>query len=91
MSRKLIIESSEQGRSEIDYSSLSLREIDGRIKAYEKKYGASFARYNKQFSCSDASPREMTDIMDWEYLEQEKKERWRARRGRRKAFAFNET
>jgi hypothetical protein len=21
----------------------------------------------------------MTDIMDWEYLEQEKKERWRAR------------
>ncbi|HEY3130371.1 MAG TPA: hypothetical protein VGL91_13005 [Acidobacteriota bacterium] len=80
MSRRLIIESSEQGRREIDYSSLSLREIDRRVKAYEKKYRTSFARHSKQFSCSDASPLEMTDIMDWEYLEQEKKERWLARR-----------
>lgn len=79
MSKRLVIESSDQGGTEIDYSSLSLREIGRRVRAYETKYGMSFTPYNRQFSCDDATPSEMTDIMDWEYLVEE-----RATRGLKK-------
>ena len=44
----------------------------GGIAAYETKYGSSFSRYYKTFSCSDATPDEMTDVMDWELLIEEK-------------------
>lgn len=75
MSKKLIIESSETGRQEIVYESLSIEEIEKRIAAYEKKYGMTYARYNKQFSCDDALPWEMGDLMDWENLVQERRSR----------------
>lgn len=71
MSRKLVIDD-EHGHREIEYSSLSLREINQRIRTYETKYGVSFSRYYKGFSCSDATPDEMTDVMDWEFLVDEK-------------------
>ena len=71
MSRRLVV-SSEAGNYEIDYSTLSLREINHRIRALEKKYGTSFARFSGCFSCSDASQDEMTDVMDWECLVEEK-------------------
>ena len=77
MIKKLIIES-EGERTEIVYSDLSMREINSRIRAYERKYGTSFSRYFKTFSCDDASPDEMTDIMDWEYLVEEKAGRIRS-------------
>lgn len=75
MSKKLIIESSETGREEIVYESLSAEEIDKRIAGYEKKYGMTYARYNRRFSCDDALPWEMGDLMDWENLMQERKAR----------------
>ena len=77
MIRKLVIESDGK-RTEIVYSELSIRDINSRIRAYEQKYGSSFARYFKTFSCDDALPDEMTDIMDWEYLVEEKSTRLRS-------------
>ena len=71
MSRKLVI-NDQSGRREIEYSSLSTRQINQRIRAYESKYGLSFSRYYKNFSCADATPDEMTDVLDWELLVEEK-------------------
>ncbi len=55
MSRKLVIDD-EHGHREIEYSALSMREINQRIRAYETKYGSPLFPYYKQFSCSDAPP-----------------------------------
>ena len=74
MSKKLIIETNGM-RTEIDYGSLSVSEIKNRIRAYEKKFGSSYSRFIKTFSCSDATPSEMTDVMDWELLLEEKARR----------------
>lgn len=71
MSRTSIFESSESGRSEVEYSSLPLRDIRRRIKSYEKKYGMPLSRYFRHFSCDEALPWEVADIMDWESLTQE--------------------
>ena len=71
MTRKLVIESSEDGRTEINYSSLDVREISGRIQTYEKRYGGSFSKFLKGYSCDNASPQEITDYMDWKNLTQE--------------------
>src|SRR5207237_3144883 len=65
-------ESSEHGRCITEYPNLSLKELDGRIRSYERKYGMSFPRYNRQFSCDDALPWETSDLMDWENLVREK-------------------
>ena len=82
MSRKLVIDD-EHGHREIEYSSLSLREINQRIRAYEAKYGLPFSRYYKSVSCSDATPDEMTDVMDWELLVDEKALRMKASKGQK--------
>jgi hypothetical protein len=79
MSRISVFESPETGRVVTDYSSLSLREIDKRIKVYQKKYGMPFTRYNRQFSCDEALPWETPDIMDWENLVEERAARQSAR------------
>ena len=76
MNRRLVIDS-EPGHIEINYSTLSLREINRRIGALEMKYAASFERFSSSFSCSNASQDEMTDIMDWECLIEERAERRR--------------
>lgn len=75
MSRTSIFESSETGRTEVQYSSLPLRQIERRIKSYEKKYGMPFARYNSRFSCDEALPWQVADVMDWESLIQERRAR----------------
>lgn len=76
MIKKFVIE--EDGkRTEINYSELSMREINSRIRVYEKKYGASFSKYFRTFSCDEAGPDDTTDVMDWEYLVAEKTERMR--------------
>ena len=77
MIKKLVIESGGK-RTEIVYSDLSMRDISSRIREYEKKYGTSFSRYFKTFSCDGAMTDEMTDIMDWEYLVEEKSTRLRS-------------
>jgi hypothetical protein len=75
MSRRSIVETSEGGRTEIDYSSLSRVELDSRIHVYEERYGAALRDYSLSFSCDAASPHEMNDIMDWERLVEERDER----------------
>ncbi len=74
MSHKLVIDS-EEGHREIDYSVLSLREINRRIREYKKKYKGSYLPYCSCLSYSDASSDEMTEIMDWDGLVEEKAER----------------
>ncbi len=54
MSRLLAIKGTD-GEREVDYSSLSLKEIQKRIKGYEKKHG-SFARFFKAYDCEDSPP-----------------------------------
>jgi len=75
MSRRSIVETSEGGRTEIDYSSLPGTELDRRIHAYEERYGATLRDYSLSFSCDAASPHELNDIMDWERLVEERNER----------------
>ena len=79
MSKKLIVETNGK-RTEIDYGSLSTPEIASRIRGYEKKFGSPYSRYIKSFSCDDARPDEMTDIMDWELLLEEKALRLKTRK-----------
>lgn len=79
MSKKLIVETNGQ-RTEIDYGSLSTPEITGRIRGYERKFGSSYSSYMKTFNCDDVSPSEMTDIMDWELLIEEKALRLKTRK-----------
>ncbi|HYR83655.1 MAG TPA: hypothetical protein VE422_06225 [Terriglobia bacterium] len=75
MTRRLVIDDSETGRTEIWYDSLSSKDIAFRIRAYEKKYGMRFSRYSSTYSCDDASPDETTDYMDWKLLTLERAER----------------
>ena len=75
MSRRSVVETSEGGRTEIDYSSLPGVEIESRIRAYEERYAATLRDYSLSFSCDAASPHELNDIMDWERLVEEREER----------------
>ena len=77
MIKRSVFESSDDGRSDITYSTLPLRQLEQRIKHYEQKYGMTFSRYKRQFSCDDALPCEVSDYMDWENLLQERTERQR--------------
>ena len=77
MTRKLIVDDSDDGRTEIRYDSLPSGEIASRIRGYEKKYGMRFSKYLSSFSCDDATPDEMTDYMDWKQLTLERAERLR--------------
>jgi hypothetical protein len=49
MTRRLIIDDSDTGRTEIRYDTLSAQEIASRIRAYEKKYGMRFPKYASHF------------------------------------------
>ena len=73
MSRILAIRGTE-GDREVDYSVFSLKEIQKRIKDYDKKYG-SFARYLKSYDCESSPPEEYLTLIDWECLLNEIKSR----------------
>lgn len=75
MSRISVFESSQTGRIVTEYGKLPLRELEKRISSYEKKYGTTYVRYNRQFDCDSALPWETSDLMDWRNLVEEKKER----------------
>ena len=66
MSRILAIKGTE-GEREIDYSVFSLKEIQKRIKGYEKSYG-SFARFLKSYDCESSPPEDYLILVDWECL-----------------------
>jgi hypothetical protein len=57
MIKRSVLESSDKGRSEVTYSTLTPRQLDQRIKSYEQKYGMPFSRYRKQFSSDKVAPR----------------------------------
>ena len=73
MSRLLAIKGTD-GEREVDYSSLSLKEIRKRIKGYEKRYGG-FARFFKVYNCEDSPPEDYLTLIDWECLLNEQKSR----------------
>lgn len=83
MNRKLVIDSSETGKTVIEYSKLSVQEIESRIKAYEKKHAMSYARFDRSYDCDYATREDTRDLMDWENLVEEKKERSAKPRGKR--------
>ena len=73
MSRILAIKGTE-GEREVDYSSLSIKEIQKRIKVYEKKYG-SYSRFLKSYDCESSPPEDYLTLIDWECLLDEAKSR----------------
>lgn len=77
MSRILAIRGTE-GDREVDYSALSLKEIQKRLKSYEKKYG-SFSKFLKSYDCESSPPEEYLILIDWECLLNEFKGRKGAR------------
>ena len=66
MSRILAIRGDE-GEREVDYSSLSLKEIQKKIRAYEKRHG-SYARFLKTYDCESSPVEDYLTLIDWECL-----------------------
>ncbi|MBI2090459.1 MAG: hypothetical protein HYT78_17245 [Deltaproteobacteria bacterium] len=77
MSRILAIRGTDVEK-EVDYSSLPLKEIEKRIKTYEKKHG-SFAKFFRGYDCESSSPEDYLILVDWECLLNEMKSRKGAR------------
>jgi hypothetical protein len=77
MSRILAIKGTE-GEKEIDFSALSLKEIEKRIKSYEKQHG-SYARFSKGYDCDSRTPEDYLILIDWECLLAEIKSRKEAK------------
>jgi hypothetical protein len=73
MSRILAIKGPD-GDREIDYSSLSTKEILKRLKNYEKRFG-SFARFLRGYDCESSPPDDYLTLIDWECLLNEVKGR----------------
>ena len=73
MSRILAIKGTE-GEKEVDYSTLTVKEIHKRIKEYEKKFG-SLARFLRGYDCESSPPDDYLTLIDWECLLNEVKGR----------------
>jgi hypothetical protein len=77
MSRILAVKGTE-GEREVDYSSLSRKEIDRKIKLYEKKFG-SFAKFLRRYDCESSPGDDYLILIDWECLLEEQKSRKRSK------------
>ena len=77
MSRILAIKGPD-GERELDYSTLSAKEIDKKIKDYEKRHG-SFSKFLRQYDCESSPPEDYVTLVDWECLLDEQKSRKRTR------------
>jgi hypothetical protein len=77
MSRILAVKGT-SGEKEVDYSALSSKEIDKKIKAYEKKFG-SFAKFLRPYDCESSPAEDYLILIDWECLLDEQKNRKRAK------------
>ncbi len=66
MSRILAVKGT-GGEREIDYSALSLKEIQKKIKSYEKRYG-SYSKFLRSYDCELSPPEEYLTLIDWECL-----------------------
>jgi hypothetical protein len=77
MSRIVAVKSA-AGETEVDYSALSSKEIDKKLKAYEKKFG-SFAKFLRLYDCESSPAEDYLILIDWECLLDEQKTRKRAK------------
>ena len=77
MSRILAVKGTE-GDREVDYSLLPLKEIQKRIKSYEKRFG-SFAKFLRGYDCESSPADDYLTLIDWECLLNEIKGRKGAR------------
>jgi hypothetical protein len=77
MSRILAIKGTE-GEREVDYAALSLKEIQKRLKLYEKEYG-SYAKFLRGYDCESGTPEDYLVLIDWECLLAEIKGRKRTK------------
>jgi hypothetical protein len=77
MSRILAIKGTE-GEREVDYAALSLKEIQKRLKVYEKEYG-SYGKFLRGYDCEAGTPEDYLVLIDWECLLAEIKGRKRAK------------
>ena len=73
MSRILAIKGTEIEK-EVDYSTFTVKEIQKRIKDYEKKFG-SFAKFLRGYDCESSTPDDYLTLIDWECLLNEVKGR----------------
>jgi hypothetical protein len=73
MSRILAIKGTD-GDREVDYSALSLKEIQKKIKSYERKFG-SFTKFFRSYDCESSAPNDYLTLIDWECLLNELKTR----------------
>jgi hypothetical protein len=73
MSRILAIKGPD-GEREVDYSSLSSKEIEKKIESYEKNYG-SFPKFLRSYDCESGSPEDYLTLIDWECLLNEQRNR----------------
>ena len=75
MSRVVVISGTE-GERRIDYSTLSPKEIDKRVRAYQGQYG-SFRKFLHGYDCESSPPEDYVTLIDWESLLAEQKARKR--------------
>jgi hypothetical protein len=75
MSKILAVKGTE-GEKEVDYSALSSKEIDKKIKAYEKRFG-SFGKFMRQYDCDSSPAEDYLILIDWQCLLEEQKSRKR--------------
>jgi hypothetical protein len=66
MSRILAIKGT-GGEREIDYSALSLKEIQKKLKDYEKQHG-SYSKFLRSYDCESGTPEDYVILIDWECL-----------------------
>jgi hypothetical protein len=76
MSRVVVINGT-GGKRTIDYSTLALKEIERRVKAYQKEYG-SFHKFLHSYDCEHNPPEDYVTLVDWELLLAEQKARKRS-------------
>ena len=71
---KIVAIKGTEGEREMDYSTLSPKEIDKRIKAHEKRFG-NFAKFLRGYDCESSPPDDYLTLLDWECLLEEQKSR----------------
>jgi hypothetical protein len=71
---KLIIKDSGKPEKTIDYTKLSLKNIEQQILRYERQHG-SFEIFAKQYDCDEGNTDLYTQLLDWENLLAEKRRR----------------
>lgn len=67
---KLIIEGP-GGRKVIDYSRMTLAQIEKKLKGYERRFG-SYEKFMSQYDCGSSTPKEAFICMDWTSLLEER-------------------